>query len=393
MKIVATPSGVAHAGDVIRGWDDGVQIGPLGEELRVVPHAGYLFTHSAWCARDGTLYDRLYDPWARAFVWSDAKSIALHPQTDHFQASIGVGAGARTLRLVRIIALAWVEAPRSLTRLQACVLAGACEAESIVWVRAGVREVTLVAQDPDPPPPPPRADEQWAPLRLVGRSTSRARTLRLAAPDGYAVSARGWVRSPYGATTKGVRAPDQRLWVSLEDVGLVWVDEAVLCSFGHFPDEGCEGYIATPVHANGDVADNTLTNLQWAYAPVPHEESYARTVRYLGEQGTSIARICSLEAVQPSTTWSRVARVYDEGTAAERALVARLVPGSIVARVASLLEEHGVALRLRALVEELKDEAPWNAFDDGTCMGLARLARALAIDAELAMIGDDELLC
>lgn len=386
MKIVATASGVAHAGDLIE-WSDGVQIGPLGEELRVVPHTGALFTHSTWCSRDGTLYDRLYDPWARAFVWSESKSVALHPQTDHFQATIGCGAAARAVRLVRIIALAWVEAPRSLARLQACVLSGCmCEAESIVWVRSGVRECTLVSRDEVVPQAMPSLDEIWVPLRFVGRGTSHARVFRFT--TAYEVSKCGWVRSLYGAVTKGIRAPDQRLWVSLEDIGLVWVDEVVLCSFFGFADER-EDYSVSVMHINGDISDNAFSNLRWTYTLTHHEEAFDRTVHYI-QQGSSIAHICALEGIRPSTAWGRVARVYEDGTHTHRQYVARLVPKSIVERCGESLEEHGVAMRLRALVDELEfnedQQHVWYDLDDGTRMGLARLARDLALDAQMSSL-------
>lgn len=381
MRLVRASGFVQHAGRPI-AWPDGVRMSPDGEELRQVVHDGTRWERTTWCSREGTLYDRVYDPFRCTFLWSETKSMSLDAASDQFCVTLG----SRAVRLTRVVAMAWVEAPRVPWKLQAVdVRDDDLElADRVVWVRTGLKDFEVlpprvVAHDDDE-----RAwrNDAWRPLQYVWHDAG-GHVVRVAGGDtGYEVSARGWVRSPYGACTRGVRAPDQRLWVTLEEWGLVWVAEAVLWTFG-----GTHAPGGVPVHGNGDVADNRYENLRWAPLLPCTGTLHARTLAYADGQGT-LAQMCACDGIRRSTAWERLARAYDEGSLADRARVLRLVPRRVVEAVRAAYDTLDATARLSEVVGACDaafaaDDA-WHAdLAREDRVGLAKLARMHVLDEAL----------
>ena len=99
---------------------DGVETGPGGEELRQVVQERIAWDCATWISRDGVAYDRCYDDVARRFVYSAPKAVGLDAATGHFTTVVGRDSDLkRQMRLVRAIAMAWLEPPRGVTDAEA----------------------------------------------------------------------------------------------------------------------------------------------------------------------------------------------------------------------------------------------------------------------------------
>ena len=396
MRLVLTPACVEHAGRDVR-WPDGVLRGPEGEDLRQVAVHGALYTCSTWCSRDGTMYDRIHDPFQRAFVWSQSKSMCVDARTGAFQVCVGTGSAARVVRLVRAIAMAWIEAPRSAAKLQAvvCTGTGASAPPPVLWIRTGVREYELLGDDDPMPEPHAVPDATWRPLAYAWHDASGRREFALAGadarPTSYLVSPDGWLYSPFSRTaTRGVRSPDQRLWATIEDHGLVWIDVAVLCSFVGLPDVR-DGARPVAAHANGVVDDNRVSNLRWEHTAAPLAPGVVRTVASLRCSGATLLATADAERVSSATIWSRLGTALSEGAAAERAAVAALVPRSVVECVAGAMRRTDAAERLTDLATAVEDHPSLRSLQDPTGrIGVVRLARIVALDAERRTAAADD---
>lgn len=379
------------AGRLLDEEGDGIEVGPGGELLRQVMLERATYECGTWCSREGVVYDRLLDPFAGRFVWSTPKAVGMEPATGHFTTLVGRDSDVRrSVRLVRCIAMAWVEPPRSPLKLQACVVAGAPPtAEHLAWVRTGVRDVAHDGVQ-ELPPASPAADDTWRPLRYEWRTLSGevvGRVDERAKPPGerYEVSARGWVRSPHGgAASRGVRSPSQRMYASVAGVGAFWVDEAILLSFGGAAP--AEGILATPVHANDDPADNALANLAWRtfLVALPRHEATAAAV----EGGGQLDALCAAAGVQRSTMWDRIATAATE-LPLERA--ERAFGG--LASVRSVLRSHLERGELDAADtlpqyadvcdEAMRSRPAWAALGAVDRFGVVRLSRILVFRKRL----------
>jgi hypothetical protein len=397
MRLVLTPACVEHAGRDVR-WADGVACGPEGEALRPIAFPGTLYTWSTWISRDGTLYDRVYDPFCRAFAWSQSKSMCLDARADTtpaFQVCIGTGSAARVVRLARAIAMAWVEAPRSESKLQAvpCGRSGDDGAMVVLWLRTGVRQFEVIGYDDVPEPiPPPMPSSSWRPLSYAWHDASGRRAFALSGAAAasrrcYMISSDGWLYSPFsGASTRGIRAPDQRLWATIEDHGLVWMDVAVLCSFADALPAVRDGARPVAMHVNGLVDDNRACNLRWEYVgTAPLAPGVARTVASLCA-GDALYATAEAEGVSRATIWSRLATALAEGAAAERAAVRALVPRSVIRNVAEAMGRTSAAERLTRLVTECAEGPASRVLstmdEDADRVGIVRLARIIALEEE-----------
>lgn len=288
--------------------DDGVEIGPEGEELRQIVQARLSWECTTWCSRDGVCYDRCYDPFQDRFLWSAPKTLGMDRATGHFTILVGRDPDLRrSMRLSRALALAWVEPPRTMVKLQACVLPNMdATADHLVWVRTGVREFTLdgVQQEPRTLP---FAGDTWRPLRYQWRTLHGEVTHTFVADEDapYEVSVRGWLRRGDHVTQGARLEGDGRLFASIAGVGAIFLDEAVLYTFAPPPSTpGVACLACRVVHINGNPSDNALANLKWASYVVTqsrHEE-----MADAANLGVSMATLCSKAGVQSSTLWGHI---------------------------------------------------------------------------------------
>lgn len=384
---------------------DGVEVGPGGEALRqIVQEQRLPWECGTWVSRHGVVYDRSYDPFRKTFVWSAPKATGVDPKTGHFLTTVG-GCSSdlkRQMRLIRAIALAWVEPPRTALKLQACVVPNAPEptAEHIVWVRTGVRHFAYEGVQCTEPLAEPAATDVWAPLRYQWRSICGevVRTLdeERDKPDDahgrYHVSMRGWVRSPHGGPcgggccTRGVRCTNGRYYASIAGLGAFWIDEAVLYSFDA-ANAPADGLVAQAVHDNGAPGDSTLANLRWRtfrMTQLRHDE----TADHL--RGGDIAAMCASAGIQRSTAWSRIELAAAELPRDRLAPFAKLAPAFLRSVVHDMLAtgELDVADPLMHCLQACEDvldpedrsgNATWARIGVEDRLGLLKLCRTLEL--------------
>lgn len=393
MRRIRTAGGhVEFAGRPVEcaGGPDGVEVGPSGEELRqVVQEQRIPWECTTWCSQDGVVYDRCFDPFRGTFVWSAPRAVGADPVTGHFTTVVGRDSDLRrTVRLVRAIAMAWVEPPRTQVKLQACALPGREPvARNLVWVRTGVRSFEDDGAQDEPLPLPPTHDT-WRPLRYTWRSICGDVTHRLdessKAPDErYEVSARGWLRSPHGTNTKGVRSTGGRLYACVAGVGAIWMDEAVLCTFS--PDAAPpDGTVAQPVHANGHGGDNGLANLSWA-AFVMAQVRHDATLEQLGAGGT-LDDMCASGGIRRTTAWDRIAAAtWELPLGRVRAVAAALAPPFVRDTLRQKMEagELDAADTVTHCVEAcdaaLAEHDTWSRLDLHDRFGVVKVGRALVL--------------
>lgn len=395
---------------------DGVEMGPSGEELRQVVqgHQRMAWDVTAWCSKDGVVYDRCFDPFRRSFVWSAPRVVGVDAATGHFTTIVGRDSDTkRTVRLTRCIAMAWVEPPRTEVKLQACALPG-CEAsaDALVWVRTGVRDFEYDGTSADPPTPVPSDQDVWRPLKYVWRSicgeiVHRVDESTKAAEDAYHVSARGWVRSPFGGVlTKGVRSVGGRMYACMTGVGAFWVDEAVLCTFGGGGEDGDEGrsdgsalppdgIVAKAVHINSHIGDNAFENLRWdkfAMTQVRHDETAAMLA-----SGGTLGDMCAAAGIRKTTAWGRVvAAAWELPYARAAEVFGPIAVRSVRTELRRLLASgeldaaDTVATCVTACDTALKtaENRTWALLDEHDRYGVVQLCRALELRSE-ARRGED----
>lgn len=378
--------GVVEAGGREIDASDAALEAPDGAIVMPIVHEGMRIECAQWCSRDGTVWDRWYDPFADDFVWAQApKSLSIDHASGECKVLIGIGAAARTVRLARAIAMAWLEAPPSAVALQARVLPHLeLNADGVVWVRAGAREVEGAghAADVEQAAAEPPAGARWKPLRYTWRDAAGQPVVVLPADTGYLVSADGDVRSPYALRgTRGHVSACQRRVMHVERYGALWVDEAVLHSFGADAATGC----VAVVHANGDVDDSSVSNLRWSCGGPGASERYLPMLQRVRE-GASIGQLCADEGVCVSTMWSRIARVAEEARLDGEAvrIVRSLVPRSRYAWLRTCFDSGRatVATRVLALVDVRRDgdeDMWWSSLTDEHRIGIVRVLRALVV--------------
>ena len=388
-RLIRTPGGVELAGRALDDAD-GVAAGPGGEELRQVVQERIAWESSTWCSADGVVYDRVYDPFLDAFVWSAPKRVGVDPSTGHFTTIVGHDTDLkRGMRLVRAVALAWVEPPRTGVRLQAAPLPGLPPvASNLVWVRTGVRAFVAEGAREEPRGRPP-SDDSWRPLRYAWRGLCGevvARVDESLRPPGerYEVSLRGWVRSPHGGgvCTRGVRCPSGRRYASLVEFGAVWIDEAVVSSFegdGHSED----GDAVRIDHLNGDVSDDAYANLRRLRLRVS-QPRHDETLALVG--GRPMADVCASLGVARSTAWDRISSAARELPLAEAlSALSPLSPTFVRHALVHAMEvgDLDASDPLSRVVEHcdsvLSSHPTWPLLDRDDRYGIAKLARTLTL--------------
>lgn len=394
-RLIRTPAGVEAGGRPLDDAD-GVAAGPGGEEVRQVVQDRIAWECSTWCSADGVVYDRFHDPFRDAFVWSAPKAVGVDATTGHFTTVVGHDTDLkRSVRLVRAIALAWLEPPRTGVKLQAAVLPGRPPvAANLVWARTGVRSVEAEGEREEPRARP-NADDAWRPLRyawrnLCGEVVARVDESARPAGERYEVSLRGWVRSPHGgACTRGTRTPSGRRYASLVELGAVWIDEAVLASFAG-DDEGDAAHdqgppTATAVrHLNGDASDDAYANLRRVRLLVS-QPRHDETVALLAGR-PSLPDVCAALGVARSTAWGRIATAARELPLGEAsAALAPLAPAFVRDAVRQKMEDGDLdaadplARALDALDDALASHPTWPRLERDDRYGVLKLARTLTL--------------
>lgn len=387
MRCVRLRDGTTEpCGRLIDDDAEGVEAGPTGgDELRQVVQEGSAWAAiTTWIARDGTAYDRHWCPFAGEHRWAAApKAIRLESTCDEFSVLVGSGSARRSVRLLRAIALAWVEAPRtSAARLCAAVLPGRePTAEHIVWVRAGGREVEdagvrAVGDDP-------AVHGTWRPLQYVWRDGAGDVVRRVPPDDGYEVSSKGHLRSPYSSTTRGLRSVGQRRRASLAGGEVVWLDEAVLCSFTGLPSEAREA-----VHRNGDREDSRLENLEWGRTRAPVVRPLLADTVARVRDGATIRDICATDGVRRCAVWERLVQAAQELPLDDLLALRAVVPRSVTEWMSGALEagDCDVSDTVTAL-RDACDEAlsgrdsvsVWTQMEADDQFAVVRIGRALLV--------------
>ena len=151
---VLVRDGVLLLGGELRADEDGRETSePAGEEVRLVVAGGddedLSWESATFATRDGAIYQRRFYPWRDAWEWSGPRSAHCSHANGELVVNALSGHRPRTLRLVRAVALAWVEPPRHPSTgraLQAVHLAGdGLDASGIAWCPSGTRPHALVA--------------------------------------------------------------------------------------------------------------------------------------------------------------------------------------------------------------------------------------------------------
>lgn len=263
MRFVRADDGTVWMGGEVQPADadaDGVIEGPGGELLRqVVDDDACCWTSSTWIDRAGVAYQRYRLPATGACRFGPMKMPTLDPG-GALMVQVGGGGRPRAVRVARAIGLAWISAPRLLCKLQMRQVAdGELCADNLAWVRQTTKAVSLV-EGAAISEGRPRADDEWVTLRYTWRFRNGDPVARFDATrhGEYAVSSRGWFRTPAGDVTRGHRTPSGRRWASVRGEGAVWLDEAVLYAFRGSPAEP-----SRPRHLNDDLSDNAVPNLRW----------------------------------------------------------------------------------------------------------------------------------
>lgn len=317
------------------------------------------FDSTTWVAEDGTAFQRTYNPWADSWSFSQAKSSGITPQGE---LAIGAGSGraAHRMRLVRAIALAWVEPPEGARGpLQAVHLQPIQppRAANVGWTTR--TEALKLAPDepweaPDSRdaadlPPEPSAARNWADAPVTRRwEWGAAATFATAC----SLSSDGWLRRPDGSLTQGGRLPDGRT-IFRFDVGAVLAAELADAVFGR--GVAYRGAVATP------------------------RDKAREALQLFVEQNMSLQMASDAMAVSRSEYWQRL-----------HAAVCRLPepPDGFWDRalwhrpLADAVAELGLARDpvLGDTLRELRDaigEAAWDGLDDTDAFGMLRLARQL----------------
>ena len=388
-RLVRTPGGVELAGRAVEDAD-GVAAGPGGEELRQVVQDRIAWECSTWCSADGVVYDRVYDPFLDAFVWSAPKRVGVDPSTGHFTTTVGHDTDLkRGMRLVRAVALAWVEPPRTGgVRLQAAPLPGLPPvASNLVWVRTGVRAFVYEGAREEPVAFPP-SNDSWRPLRyawrgLCGEVVARVDESQRPPGERYEVSLRGWVRSPHGSCTRGVRSPSGRRYASLVELGAVWIDEAVVCSFDDDDHSKNEDNAVEVDHLNADRSDDAYANLRRRRLHVsqPRHDETLDLVR-----GKSMPDVCASLGVARSTAWDRISSAARELPLSQAlSSLSPLAPTFVRHAIRQSMEDGHIdaADTLSRVLDQcdssLSSHPTWPLLDLEDRYGIVKLARTLTL--------------
>lgn len=282
----------------------------LDEEVGAVPHAGALLREvfvpaadwqsTTWISADGDIYQRSYNAFTREWTFGARRSGAVDADGE-LVVCVGSGGGAGRVRLVRALALAWVEPPRASEALVAVQLCPSepVTAQNVGWLprammrasRDGVHAAREHAVSP------PRATEGRVPRLCREWAAGEVERFVL---HGYVLDDRGRLEHEH----RGPIRPLETVWggrrFALPE-GSVGVGDLVACTFGvHVAS--CSVCI---VHGDEDTRNCSLANLRVAAAP-RRSRALAANVLALWRQECSVDEIAARAGVCTSTVWQRL---------------------------------------------------------------------------------------
>lgn len=304
MRVVTTLDDVSwYVGEIDDG-QDGLLEGPGPEHapLRQVVTDDVCWYSSSWISENGLVYQRYRNPYSGEWMFSATKSITLDPSGAMMVQIGGVGKSKPT-RLARAIGLAWILAPRVPWKLQiAQIKEGALCASNLGWVRQTKKQLRF-SDVGEVAVPHPLDDDEWTNLVYVWCMPNGDPLERFdAAKHGqYKISARGWLATPSGDTTRGHRTPEGRLWASVANEGAIWMDCAVLYSFSGIPS-----FVAVARHQNGDVGDNDISNLIWDLQPSALAVASRDLLDLLVHNNVNAQEASLFLGITRQTLWSRL---------------------------------------------------------------------------------------
>ena len=375
---------------------EGIIVAPdSDDELRQVVYESMRADCNTWISKDGRAYTRFFNPYSGEFEFGK-QSRTISMKDDELCITVGSGTSKRTMRLTRAIAMAWLEAPRTEYALQATAHEFV-HAEYICWTRQGVRHVESCGTVQEHRGFPHETDE-WKALRYEWKLrndtwrtitpttdvTLTTSSLKAMQSDEYWISKRGWLRTPLGHMTRGVRHCSQRLYWNISGENAIWMDEAVLFTWAPRTTKLCDrSYVAH--HTNGDVGNNHFTNLTWITCDAPAICDYASDVKHC----FSFSDFERRWGIRAATVWSRLNQLAIEGPQETLSFLVRLIPR----RVLRLFDDLASSAQIRCsssfrdvydTVEPLLiDMAFWKTLDDSQRRAFVMLAKSLTFRAKL----------
>jgi hypothetical protein len=324
-----------EVGALLPDTGDAVLTAPGDERVRELFLDESDWHSTTWISREGTAFQRHYNPWSA--TWSFVPKLPGVGPDGELLLTTGSGAGARRMRLVRALALAWVEPPHTAwgsaspgpgpadppadaRKVQDAALVAVHlvpdeppRADTVGWVRRGLAPRlrgaprTLHVSDARPLGP-----QEWQRVALLRDWGGGTRGEEFDLGDAW-LSAAGWLALPDGSLSRGVRSYNGRLRFCT-GAGSVWCAELVAAVFlGGAPDPRR----ARATVDDGDEANCTAANVCYREPPVapracPPAADAARALLAAGGSfdhlcaDGGVARLCGpprASNVRRSTAW------------------------------------------------------------------------------------------
>lgn len=279
---------------------DGVVQGPNGEELRQIVTDECFYASSTWISKEGTCYQRVRNP-NSDWIFNFKSCNVDHSGSLVIQ--IGGAGKFRTIKLIRAIALAWIDCPRLPFKLQAFLKENSplC-AENIFWAKQGTSN-TLFETNNIINLVYPLDDDEWTVLKYTWRYPSGDPIFVFDSTKhgNYTISRRGWIKTPNLSVTKGHRSPTGRMWFGISNECAIWIDAAVLESFEGPCTRRCK-----VEHLNEDASDNVLENIRWKFDPIEIPKSLSDITDLLTEKDFNAKMACETLNITRQILWSRL---------------------------------------------------------------------------------------
>ena len=367
------------AGDE-RADDDGLETGPPPEyeALRMIVADRISWLSMSFASRNGNVYQRHFNPWSGEWEWTAKKSIAICKADDEPMVSVVCGADGRSMRLARAVALAWLEPPRIVSKLQ--VVQGQARAsddelvDTLAWCARGGRP-RAVRFVPVPAAVAPRDDDEWTVLRYTWFNDS-GEAVQVYSVDSHGpcwVSKRGWFRGISGVPTLGNLTPEGRRWVHIPGASAAWLDRAVIGSFEQEMDDTYEVR-----HVDDAWSDNCLSRLEWRPRPslASSRLRVALGALVMKQMLSDDERACNELDCSRETLWVRLRDAIRLADIDVETTLEWLIEPSLLVALRQMDEE--VAVPFRELHERiahvLVDDESWNSLHSIERYGQLRCA-------------------
>lgn len=351
--------GALEVGRAILDDPWGEVMGPGGELLReiLVPHMDW--TSTTWISADGIAYQRTFNPWTDE--WTFGETPKAMGETAVGELTLHVG--AQQMRLVRALALAWVDPPPWQGPFVA-VHTGmdAPGAHNVGWVRrADLSALDLTAELYDEPssPAPEVVEEsavEWRPVQLSVVRAWPWGTERRFESDCALSHDGALVRRPDGSISRALHLPSGEAYHTFP-YGATLLEELLPPEEGHSYRGGGSAEKKRPRHS-----------------PPRVEEAFL-----LFSQGMSIEEVAEAMGASRSLTWRRLhegALVRQEQDLPINFWERVLWHVPLREAIADLADSGDSSLgeTLRDLREELPDHVT-QVLDEDDLFGMLRLAR------------------